>query len=207
MNYKIASSVILAAVVAGSAALFNSFAARAETSESKESEDVSSTQPAGPLSFVVKDIKGADYELSQHKGKVVMIVNVASKCGLTKQYAALEKLYRENKDKGFVIVGFPANNFNGQEPGTNEEIATFCSTKYDVTFPLMSKVSVKGDDKAPLYQYLTEEPTAGVHAGEIGWNFGKFLVGKDGKLIARFEPKTTPDSKDVTAAVEKALAS
>lgn len=207
MNYKIASSVILAAVVAGSAALVNSFAVGNDQVESKESKDVSSTQPVGPLSFVVKDIKGADYDLSQHKGKVVMIVNVASKCGLTKQYAALEKLYRDNKDQGFVVVGFPANNFNGQEPGTNEEIATFCTTKYDVTFPLMSKISVKGDDKAPLYQYLTEEATAGDLAGEIGWNFGKFLVDKDGKLIARFEPKTTPDAKEVTEAVEKALAS
>ncbi len=207
MNRKLASGVVLAAVVAGSAALLNNFAVGDDKNDSKEKVvNASSTQPAGPLAFVVKDIKGNDYDLSQHKGKVVMIVNVASKCGLTKQYAALEKLYRDNKDKGFVIVGFPANNFNGQEPGTNEEIATFCTSKYDVTFPLMSKISVKGDDKAPLYQYLTEEPTAGEYAGDIGWNFGKFLVGKDGKLIARFEPKATPDSKEVTEAVEKALA-
>src|SRR3954469_18937197 len=119
------------------------------------------TQPSGgktALDYVVKDIDGKDVNLSDYKGKVVMIVNVASKCGLTPQYKDLEALYEQNKDRGFVILGFPANNFNGQEPGDNGQIKEFCSAKYNVTFPMMSKISVKGADKAPLYQFLTEEP-------------------------------------------------
>ena len=163
-------------------------------------------KPATPLGFVVKDIDGNDYDLSQLKGKVVMFVNVASKCGLTPQYAGLEKLYDTYKDKGFVIVGFPANNFNGQEPGSNEQIKEFCSTKYDVSFPLMSKISVKGDDKHPLYKHLTEEPTAGQYHGEIGWNFTKFVIDRDGQLFARFASKTKPGEPEVAAAIEKALA-
>ena len=159
-----------------------------------------------PLDFVVKDIDGNDYNLGQLKGKVVMFVNVASKCGLTPQYEGLEKLYDTYKEKGFVIVGFPANNFNGQEPGSNEQIKEFCSTKYDVSFPLMSKISVKGDDKHPLYRHLTEEPTAGQYHGEIGWNFAKFLIDRDGRLFARFASKTKPGAPDVAAAIEKALA-
>ena len=130
----------------------------------------------------------------------MLIVNVASRCGFTPQYAGLEALYEKYKDRGFVILGFPANNFGGQEPGTNEEIKTFCSTKYNVTFPMYSKISVKGDDKAPLYQFLTD--TTG---SEIQWNFTKFLVDKSGKVVARFESKVTPQSPDVAEAIEKAL--
>src|ERR1019366_3146657 len=115
--------------------------------------------------------------LSAYQGKVVLIVNVASRCGFTPQYAGLEALYEKYKDRGFVILGFPANNFGGQEPGTNEEIKTFCSTKYNVTFPMYSKISVKGDDMAPLYQFLTDAT-----GSEIQWNFTKFLVDKDGKV-------------------------
>jgi glutathione peroxidase len=129
----------------------------------------------------------------------VLIVNVASRCGFTPQYAGLEALYEKYKDRGFVILGFPANNFGGQEPGTNEEIKTFCSSKYNVTFPMYSKISVKGDDKAPLYQFLTAT------GGEIQWNFTKFLVDKNGKVVARFEPKVTPESPEVAEAIEKAL--
>jgi glutathione peroxidase len=165
----------------------------------------STTQPASPLDFVVKDIDGKDVKLSDYKGKVVMIVNVASKCGFTPQYSGLEKLYKDHADKGFVILGFPANNFGGQEPGSNEEIKTFCSSKYEVTFPMMSKISVKGDDKAPLYKFLTEDATAGDFKGEIGWNFTKFIIDRNGNLIARFASKTTPGDKQLVGIVEKAL--
>lgn len=173
----------------------------------KEPSPVATSQPAGgPLSFSLKDIDGKPVALSSYKGSAVLIVNTASKCGLTKQYAGLEKLYKQYKDQGLVVIGVPANNFGGQEPGSDEEIKTFCSTKYDVTFPLMSKVSVKGDDKTPLYKYLTEKETAGEFAGEIGWNFTKFLVDRNGNLMARFESKTSPDDPKVAAAIEKALA-
>lgn len=150
--------------------------------------------------FTLNSIEGKPAPLSAYQGKVVLIVNVASRCGFTPQYAGLEALYEKYKDRGFVILGFPANNFGGQEPGTNEEIKTFCSTKYNVTFPMYSKISVKGEDKAPLYQFLTD--TTG---SEIQWNFTKFLVDKDGKVVARFESKVTPESPDVAAAIEKAL--
>jgi glutathione peroxidase len=150
--------------------------------------------------FTLNSIDGKPAPLSAYQGKVVLIVNVASRCGFTPQYAGLEALYEKYKDRGFVILGFPANNFGGQEPGTNEEIKTFCSTKYNVTFPMYSKISVKGEDKAPLYQFLTDAT-----GSEIQWNFTKFLVDKDGKVVARFEPKVTPESPDVAAAIEKAL--
>jgi glutathione peroxidase len=150
--------------------------------------------------FSLPSIEGAPAPLAAYKGKVVLIVNVASKCGYTPQYAGLEKLYEKYKDSGFVILGFPANNFGAQEPGTNEEIKTFCSRNYNVTFPMYSKISVSGDDKAPLYQFLTS-----ASGGEIKWNFTKFLVDGDGKIIARFEPKVAPDSAELTDAVEKAL--
>jgi glutathione peroxidase len=155
------------------------------------------------LDFTLNSIDGKPAPLSQYQGKVVLIVNVASRCGYTPQYAGLEKVYEKYKDKGFVILGFPANNFGAQEPGTNEEIKTFCSSKYNVTFPMYSKISVKGADIHPLYQFLTDSQ-AGT-GGDIKWNFTKFLVGKDGKVIARFEPAVTPESAEVTSAIEKAL--
>ena len=162
-------------------------------------------QPASPLDFTVKTIDGKEQSLSVYKGKVVMIVNVASKCGFTPQYKNLEAVYKQFADRGFVILGFPANDFNGQEPGSDEEIKQFCSSKYDVTFPMMSKITVLGDGKAPLYKFLTEQPTAGDFAGEIGWNFNKFLVDRNGNLIARYNSKTKPDEKKVTEEIEKAL--
>ena len=162
-------------------------------------------QPAGPLDFTVKTIDGKEQNLSQYKGKVVMIVNVASKCGYTPQYEQLEAIYKKYADRGFVILGFPANNFKGQEPGSNEQIKQFCTSKYNVTFPMMSKISVVGEDKAPLYKFLTEKPTAGDFAGEIGWNFNKFLVDRNGNLIARFNSHTKPDDAKVTGEIEKAL--
>jgi glutathione peroxidase len=155
--------------------------------------------------FTMKSIDGDPVTLSSYKGKVVMVVNVASKCGYTPQYAGLEKLYEKYKDRGFVIIGVPANNFAQQEPGTNEEIKTFCSRKYNVTFPMMAKVSVKGDDKTPLYVFLTEQSTDPKFGGDIKWNFTKFLFDREGKPVARFEPAVTPDSAEVAAAIEAEL--
>lgn len=157
------------------------------------------------LKYTVKDVDGKDVDLSKYKGKVVMIVNVASKCGLTPQYNDLVQIHQEYKDKGFEIIGFPANDFMRQEPGTNAEIKEFCTSKYNVGFPIMSKISVKDPEKADIYKDLTGEKN-GPYAGEIKWNFTKFLVGKDGKVIARFEPKTKPNEPEVKAAIEKALA-
>ena len=150
--------------------------------------------------FTMQTIDGKPAPLGSYKGKVLLLVNVASKCGYTPQYAGLESLYERYKDKGLVVVGIPANNFGGQEPGSNEEIKSFCTRNYNVTFPMMSKVSVKGDDKTPLYQYLTQ------NAGEVKWNFTKFLVGKDGRVITKFDSAVKPDAPELTAAVEKALA-
>jgi glutathione peroxidase len=165
------------------------------------------TQPSAGrvLDFTVKDIDGKDVNLADYKGKAVLIVNVASKCGFTPQYTGLEKLYETYKDKGFVIIGFPANNFKSQEPGSDAQIKEFCTNKYNVTFPIMSKISVKGDDKAPIYHYVTEPATAGEFAGEITWNFNKFLVDRHGNLMARFASPTKPEDPQLVAAVEKAL--
>jgi glutathione peroxidase len=157
------------------------------------------------LEFVLNSIDGQPAPLSQYQGKVVLIVNVASRCGYTPQYDGLERIYEKYKDQGLVILGFPANNFGAQEPGTNEEIEIFCSSKYNVTFPMYSKISVTGADIHPLYQFLTDKQANPKTGGDIRWNFTKFLMGKDGKVIARFEPAVTPESADVTAVIERAL--
>jgi glutathione peroxidase len=149
-------------------------------------------------------LNGKDAPLANYKGKVVLVVNVASRCGFTPQYSALESIYEKYKDQGFVIIGFPANNFAGQEPGANDEIAKFCSGKYNVQFPVYGKISVKGDDQAPLYTYLTKEANPAL-AGDIKWNFTKFLVDRNGNVVQRFEPATTPDSPQVIAAIEAQL--
>lgn len=153
--------------------------------------------------YKVKDIEGKDVDLSAYKDKVLLIVNVASRCGATPQYEQLVELQKTYKDQGLVVLGFPANNFGGQEPGSNEEIKEFCESTYQVDFPMFAKVSVKGDDKAPLFEYLTsaENPDK---QGDIGWNFEKFLIGKDGKLLRRFKTGTSPDTAEVTEAVEAA---
>lgn len=161
---------------------------------------MSATAASSIYEFTLKSIDGQPVPLKQFEGKVVLIVNVASRCGYTPQYGGLEKLYRKYKDRGFVIVGVPANNFGGQEPGTDAEIKDFCTRNYGVTFPMMSKVSVKGADMTPLYQYLTSAT-----GGDVKWNFTKFLVGRDGKVIARFEPGVKPESAEIAAAIEKAL--
>jgi glutathione peroxidase len=159
----------------------------------------------GPLDFKANDIDGKPIELSKFKGKVVMIVNVASKCGLTPQYGQLQALYEKNKEKGFVILGFPANEFGSQEPGTNEEIKEFCTSNYGVTFPMFSKIIVKGEGIHPLYDFLTSTETS-KFPGEIRWNFTKFLVNRKGELVARFEPRVAPDSDEIISAIAKAIA-
>lgn len=156
---------------------------------------------ASVLDVPVKDIKGKDTSLKAFQGKVILVVNVASKCGLTPQYKGLEATYEKYKDKGLVVAGFPCNQFGKQEPGTNEEILSFCSTKYNVTFPMFDKIEVNGPGRHPLYKELI-----GAGGKDIGWNFGKFLVGRDGKVIARFEPGTAPDASEVVKAIEAALA-
>ena len=160
---------------------------------------------AGPIHDVsVKDIDGKESSLKPYKGKVLLIVNVASKCGLTPQYKALEAIHEKYKDKGFSVLGFPCNQFAGQEPGTKEEIKQFCSTKYNVTFPLFDKIEVNGANRHALYVALAGKDSP--FPGDIKWNFGKFLIGRDGQIIKRFEPRTTPDSPEVTTAIEAALA-
>jgi glutathione peroxidase len=156
------------------------------------------------LEIPVKNIDGKDTSLNAYKGKVLLIVNVASQCGLTPQYKALEALQEKYQAKGFTVLGFPCNQFGSQEPGTNEEIKQFCSSKYNVTFPLFDKIDVNGSKRHELYVALAGEKSP--FPGDIKWNFGKFLIGRDGKIIKRFEPKTTPDAPEVTAAIEAALA-
>ena len=155
--------------------------------------------------FKMKNIDGSEVKLETYKGKVVMIVNTASKCGLTPQYEGLQAVYDKYKDKDFVVLGFPANNFMGQEPGSDTEIKEFCTLKYKVSFPMFSKISVKGADQHPLYTYLTNEQSNPGFSGDISWNFEKFLIGKDGKTLARFSPKVKPDDQSVIDAIEKAL--
>jgi glutathione peroxidase len=156
--------------------------------------------------FDFKTIDGQPLPLTKFKDKVVLVVNTASKCGLTPQYDGLEKLYTDYKDKGLVVLGVPCNQFMGQEPGTPDEIAEFCSTNYSVTFPITEKVDVNGAQRHPLYAELTQVADAEGHTGDIRWNFEKFLVGRDGEVLARFGPQVDPEAPEVVEAVEKALA-
>lgn len=142
--------------------------------------------------FKVTTLEGRDFDFAKLKGKKILVVNTASKCGLTPQYEQLEKIYEQYKDKNFVIVGFPANNFGQQEPGTNDEIATFCQRNYGVTFPMMAKISVKGDDMAPIYHFLTEKSQNGLQDSEVEWNFQKYLVDENGKLVKVVSPEVLP---------------
>jgi len=150
-----------------------------------------------------RSMDGSETTLHQYAGKVMLILNVASRCGNTPQYAALEKLYRDRMAQGFVILAFPCNDFGSQEPGTNEEIKEFCSGTYDVTFPIMDKIHVKGADQSPLYAALTG--AGAKFPGDVRWNFGKFLIGRNGEVLSRFEPSVKPDSSEVTRAVDAAL--
>lgn len=149
----------------------------------------------------VRNIDGQEVSLSDYKGKVLMIVNVASFCGYTPQYEGLENIYKKYKDMGFEILAFPCNDFGAQEPGSNEEIKTFCTTRYSVTFPLFDKIKVLGNEKSPLYAKLINFPPA----GDISWNFEKFLIDKNGNVVARFKSKVTPESEEITSAIEKEL--
>ncbi|HEX8203542.1 MAG TPA: glutathione peroxidase [Isosphaeraceae bacterium] len=162
--------------------------------------------PASVLDLRVKDIDGRDVDLARYKGRVLLIVNTASQCGYTPQYQGLEALYEKYKARGFEVLAFPANEFGRQEPGTNQEIKDFCASRYDVTFPLFSKIVVKGQGIHPLYRFLTSPETDPKFAGDIPWNFTKFLVDRRGQVVARFEPKDTPESPKVTQAIEGALA-
>jgi glutathione peroxidase len=153
----------------------------------------------------VKTLSGEDSSLGALAGKTLLVVNVASKCGLTPQYAALEALHSRLADRGFSVVGFPCNQFMGQEPGTAEEIEQFCSTTYGVTFPMFEKIEVNGDGRHPIYDELTAVPDADGAAGDVQWNFEKFLLGPDGTVLARFRPRTVPDDPEVLAAIEKHL--
>jgi len=163
-------------------------------------------KPLSVLSFTVQSIDGAAVNLSRYRGKVLLIVNTASRCGYTPQYAALEKIYQRYKDRGLAILAFPSNDFGGQEPGSNEQIREFCESKYNVTFDLFAKIAVRGQDQAPLYRFLTSRQTNPQFGGDIGWNFTKFLVGRDGRIVARYESKITPDSEAIIQAIEAELA-
>jgi len=159
------------------------------------------------LNFKMKGLDGKDVNLADNAGKVVLFVNVASRCGYTKQYTGLEALHDKYGGKGLVVIGVPVNDFGGQEPGSDEEIAKFCKAEYDVSFPMLSKVpTVKGDKKVALYKFLTEKETNPKSAGEIKWNFTKFLIGKNGEIVARFEPGAAPDSDEVVKTIEAELA-
>ena len=152
--------------------------------------------------FVVRDIRGEDFDLSRLKGKKVLVVNTASECGLTPQYEDLEKLYREYKDDGFVIIGFPSNDFASQEPGTNEEIAAFCQKNYGVTFPMMSKITVKGDEIHPLYRWLTEKSENGVEDSRVRWNFQKYMIDEEGRLVGHVVPRKNPYHREIISWIE-----
>ena len=160
---------------------------------------------AAALNFKMKAIDGKEVDLSQYQGKVVLIVNVASQCGYTPQYEGLQTLYDKYNKEGLVVLGVPANEFGAQEPGSNDEIAKFCKTNYGATFPMLAKVVVKGEGICPLYKHLTDKKTDPKFGGEIKWNFTKFLIGRDGEIVQRFEPKVTPESKEMTQAIEAEL--
>jgi glutathione peroxidase len=153
----------------------------------------------------VRTLAGVPADLSEHAGKALLIVNVASKCGLTPQYGALERLHEDLAGRGFSVLGFPCNQFGGQEPGTSEEIAEFCSTTYGVTFPMYEKIDVNGDDRHPIYGVLTDVPDAAGEAGDIRWNFEKFLIAPNGEVVGRFRPQITPDDPTLVAAIEAVL--
>jgi glutathione peroxidase len=153
----------------------------------------------------IEGLQGGSADLEQYRGKTVLVVNVASKCGLTPQYAGLERLQETYADRGFTVLGVPCNQFMGQEPGTAEEIAQFCSATYGVSFPLTEKVDVNGPERHQLYQGLVDTPDASGHTGDIRWNFEKFLIAPDGTVAARFDPRTEPDTDEVIAAIEKTL--
>lgn len=166
-------------------------------------EDAPESEGPYVLGYTMPLIDGQQQDLAAFKGKVILIVNTASRCGLTGQYAGLQELYENKEAEGFVILGFPANNFQGQEPGSDEQIAEFCKTNFGVSFPMFSKISVKGDDATPLYRQLTSQPAP--IGGDIRWNFDKFLVDREGNVVARFDPRTKPDDKNLLSTIDELL--
>jgi glutathione peroxidase len=188
-------------------AAFAALAASAGQGDDKnaKTEKGAAKVPAA-LNFEMTSLDGKPVKLTKYKGKVVLMVNVASQCGLTPQYEALEELHEKYSDKGLAVLGFPANEFGAQEPGSDEEIAEFCTSKFDVKFDMFSKVVVKGDEQCPLYKFLTSKETDPKFAGDIKWNFEKFLLNRDGEVVARFAPKVEPDSDEVIKAIEAELA-
>ena len=163
-------------------------------------------KPTSVLDFTVKSIDGKEVPLSTYRGKVLLLVNTASQCGNTPQYKGLEQIYEKYKSQGFEVLAFPANEFGAQEPGTDTQIKQFCTSRYKVSFPLFSKIVVKGKGIHPLYQFLTDPATDPKFAGAIPWNFAKFLVNRKGEVIARYQPRVQPESAELIAAIEKALA-
>jgi glutathione peroxidase len=159
-----------------------------------------------PLDYTVKTIEGEEINLAEkYNGKVLLVVNVASQCGMTPQYAGLQELHDTYHEKGLAVLGFPSNQFGEQEPGTNEQIATFCNDNYNVTFDLFSKVDVNGQDAIPLYAWLTKQEAGPAKSGDVAWNFEKFVIDRDGEVIARFSPRTEPDDPELVSTIEKAL--
>ncbi|MBF4487103.1 MULTISPECIES: glutathione peroxidase [unclassified Flavobacterium] len=185
------------AFIACSLILLLSSQVQAQTSKNKISKTDKAMAKENIYQFKVQDLSGDTFDFASLKGKKVMIVNTASKCGLTPQYKDLEAIYKEYKDKGFVIVGFPANNFASQEPGTNKEIETFCQQNYGVTFPMMDKVSVKGDDMCEVYKFLTQKSKNGLQDSEVEWNFQKYLINEKGELVKVIKPRTLPTDPEV----------
>ena len=170
------------------------------------SAQTAAKKPISVLDFTMKDIDGKDVPLAKFQGKVLLIVNTASQCGYTPQYKGLQEIYQKYKDQGFEILAFPANEFGAQEPGTDDQIKQFCSSNYKVSFPLFSKIVVKGKGIHPLYEFLTSEATDPKHAGPIPWNFAKFLVNRKGEVVSRFQPGVKPESPELSSAIEQALA-
>ncbi|HMJ09730.1 MAG TPA: glutathione peroxidase [Pyrinomonadaceae bacterium] len=196
--FKLISVLSIVIVSAGAFAMLHHHSLVQETNAAPLAKSI--------YEFKMKDIDGKDVKLSKYKGNVLLVVNTASKCGYTPQYEGLQAIFDKYKDRKFLVLGFPANNFGGQEPGTEAEIKEFCTLKYKVTFPMFAKISVKGEDQDPLYTYLTSKETDPAFAGDITWNFNKFLIDRDGKILARFSSKDTPESETVVTAIEAALA-
>jgi glutathione peroxidase len=189
--------------IAGSLAWFVALAAFAVLIDAKEKE---SKKVAPALNFKMKTLSGKEVDLSKYQGKVVLIVNVASKCGNTPQYEGLQALHTQYAKDGLAIVGIPSNDFGGQEPGTEKEIAQFCKKNYGVTFDMFSKVAVKGKDQCPLYKFLTSKETNPKFAGPVKWNFQKYLIGRNGEIVNRFEHRVKPESEEVVKAIKDELA-